>query len=97
MPAAEVSLVMLLETVLGPLWVWLAVDERPSDYTFAGGALLIVVLVVNAVLAIREEHRRLRATALPQSPDSCTNPGEQVPAPTDPAPAPRGLRIYSVV
>ena len=30
-PAAQVALITLLEVVLGPLWVWLALDERPSS------------------------------------------------------------------
>jgi drug/metabolite transporter (DMT)-like permease len=38
-PAAQAGLITLLEVVLGPLWVWLALDERPSTLT-----LLEVVL-----------------------------------------------------
>jgi drug/metabolite transporter (DMT)-like permease len=40
-PAAQVGLITLLEVVLGPLWVWLALDERPSTLTLAGGAIVI--------------------------------------------------------
>ena len=36
-PAAQVGLITLLEVVLGPLWVWLALDERPSTLTLVGG------------------------------------------------------------
>jgi drug/metabolite transporter (DMT)-like permease len=32
--------------VLGPLWVWLALDERPSTLTFVGGAIVIVAIVI---------------------------------------------------
>ena len=32
-PAAQVALITLLEVVLGPLWVWLAIDEKPSTAT----------------------------------------------------------------
>ena len=45
-PAAQVALITLLETVLGPLWVWLALDERPSPLTLAGGAIVIAAIVV---------------------------------------------------
>jgi drug/metabolite transporter (DMT)-like permease len=45
-PAAQVGLITLLETVLGPLWVWLALDERPSALTFAGGAIVIAAIVL---------------------------------------------------
>ncbi|MEM9496502.1 MAG: DMT family transporter [Pseudomonadota bacterium] len=44
--AATVSLLMLLETVLGPLWVWLLLDERPGPATLAGGAIVLVALVL---------------------------------------------------
>jgi drug/metabolite transporter (DMT)-like permease len=45
-PAAEVGLITLLEVVLGPAWVWLALDERPSTFTLIGGAIVIVAIVV---------------------------------------------------
>jgi drug/metabolite transporter (DMT)-like permease len=45
-PAAQVALITLLETVLGPLWVWLALDERPSTLTLVGGAIVIVAIVI---------------------------------------------------
>jgi drug/metabolite transporter (DMT)-like permease len=45
-PAAQVGLITLLEVVLGPLWVWLALDERPSTLTFVGGAIVIVAIVI---------------------------------------------------
>jgi len=32
--------------VLGPLWVWLALDERPSTLTLVGGAIVIVAIVI---------------------------------------------------
>jgi drug/metabolite transporter (DMT)-like permease len=45
-PAAQVGLITLLEVVLGPLWVWLALDERPSTLTLAGGAIVITAIVI---------------------------------------------------
>jgi drug/metabolite transporter (DMT)-like permease len=45
-PAAEVALITLLEIVLGPLWVWLALSERPSTTTLAGGAVVIVAVLL---------------------------------------------------
>lgn len=50
LPAPEVSLIMLLEAVLGPLWVWLALRETPSLATFVGGALLIGTLSIHALI-----------------------------------------------
>ncbi len=45
-PAVQVGLITLLEVVLGPLWVWLALDERPSTLTLVGGAVVIVAIVI---------------------------------------------------
>jgi drug/metabolite transporter (DMT)-like permease len=57
-PAAESSLIGLLETVLGPLWVWLVLNERPGASTFAGGALILTALVANALLERCYPYRR---------------------------------------
>ncbi len=48
LPAAEVALITLLEVVLGPLWVWIAISERPSTATLAGGAVVIAAVVLQA-------------------------------------------------
>jgi drug/metabolite transporter (DMT)-like permease len=45
-PAAQVGLITLLEVVLGPLWVWLALSERPSTATLVGGAVVIAAIVL---------------------------------------------------
>ena len=47
-PAAQVALITLLEVVLGPIWVWLAVGERPSTATLVGGAVVVAAVVVQA-------------------------------------------------
>jgi drug/metabolite transporter (DMT)-like permease len=47
-PAAQVALITLLEVVLGPLWVWLAVDERPSTATLVGGAIVVAAGIIQA-------------------------------------------------
>jgi drug/metabolite transporter (DMT)-like permease len=45
-PAAQVGLITLLEVVLGPVWVWLALDERPSTATLIGGLIVILAIVI---------------------------------------------------
>jgi drug/metabolite transporter (DMT)-like permease len=45
-PAAQAGLITLLEVVLGPFWVWVALDERPSTLTLLGGAIVIVAIVI---------------------------------------------------
>lgn len=51
--ALEVSLLLLLEPVLNPVWTWLVHDERPSPLAIAGGLTLLGVLAVRARLAER--------------------------------------------
>ncbi|MBL8839763.1 MAG: DMT family transporter [Alphaproteobacteria bacterium] len=53
LPAIEVSLITLLEPVLGPLWAWLFVGEEPPASTLAGGAVVLAALGVNAAVAAR--------------------------------------------
>jgi len=57
-PAAESSLIGMLETVLGPLWVWLVLSERPGAATLAGGALILTALVANGLLERCYPYRR---------------------------------------
>jgi len=54
-PAAEVSLIMLLETFLAPLWVWMVIGQRPAAQTVLGGGLLVTTLIVHALVGWREE------------------------------------------
>lgn len=44
--AANVSLLMLLETVLGPLWVWLGTSEAPTPRMLTGGAVVVTALAI---------------------------------------------------
>jgi drug/metabolite transporter (DMT)-like permease len=53
-PAAEVSLLMLLETFLGPLWVWLVIGQKPAGETVLGGGLLVATLVVHALVGWKD-------------------------------------------
>jgi len=53
LPAAETSLIGMLEVVLGPTWVWLALSERPGAATLTGGALILGALLANTLLGLR--------------------------------------------
>lgn len=53
LPAPEVSLLMLLETVLAPVLVWQLLGERPSNAALFGGVLVIAALVGHAALGLR--------------------------------------------
>jgi drug/metabolite transporter (DMT)-like permease len=48
-PAAEVALITLLEIVLGPLWVWVALGESPGATTLVGGAIVLAAVVFQAI------------------------------------------------
>lgn len=62
LPVPEVSLVMLLESVFGPLLVWLVLDEVPAAETFLGGGLILATLAAYLAVGLR---RTRRAPALP--------------------------------
>jgi len=51
-PAAEVALITLLEIVLGPLWVWLFLSERPAAATLVGGLVVLAAVLVQARSAV---------------------------------------------
>ncbi|QHQ35742.1 DMT family transporter [Algicella marina] len=51
--AAEVSLLVLLESVLAPLLVWAVVGENPGRMALAGGAIVIGALLVSNLIALR--------------------------------------------
>jgi drug/metabolite transporter (DMT)-like permease len=53
LPAQEVSLLMLLETVLGPLWAWALLGQAPGAATLSGGVLIVGALLAHALLGIR--------------------------------------------
>ncbi|ROO27755.1 hypothetical protein SAOR_07975 [Salinisphaera orenii MK-B5] len=46
LPAPEVSLLMLLETVFGTLWAWLVLAEAPTGTTLAAIAVILATLAV---------------------------------------------------
>src|SRR5262245_22724509 len=65
LPAAQANLVALLETVLGPLWVWIAIRETPSTAALLGGAVVLAALVANIALEGRIATAPARAHGRP--------------------------------
>ncbi|GLQ06051.1 DMT family transporter [Sneathiella chinensis] len=53
-PAPEVSLLMLLETFLGPVWVWYFLAETPDRATLIGGGLVFATLITHGILGFRK-------------------------------------------
>ena len=52
--AAEVNLFFLLETILGPIWVWLVIKEQPSMETIIGGSVIILTIAIHSFLALKK-------------------------------------------
>jgi drug/metabolite transporter (DMT)-like permease len=52
--SAEVQLVYLLEAILGPLWVWLVINEQPGFYTLIGGSMLLASVTWFAISSARQ-------------------------------------------
>ena len=55
LPAAELTLLSLAEVLLGPLWVWLFLNETASINTLVGGAVLLIAIAGNAVSGKRRK------------------------------------------
>lgn len=51
--APEVSLILLIETVLGPIWVWMALGEVPHSRTLIAGLLILGTLLIHTLLSLR--------------------------------------------
>ena len=51
--AAEVNLFFLLETIFGPIWVWLVIKEQPSLETIAGGIVIILTIATHSILVLK--------------------------------------------
>ena len=53
--APEVNLFFLLETIFGPLWVWLVVREQPSIETIIGGSIIILTIAIHSIFVLKEK------------------------------------------
>ena len=55
LPASEVSLLMIIETIMAPIWVWIVLQEVPVNSTFIGGAIILSTLFFNSLYVIRSK------------------------------------------
>lgn len=55
---ATMILCALLEVVFGPLWAWLGANERPTDATIYGAALILAALAANELFAAKRMPRQ---------------------------------------
>ena len=52
--AAEVNLFFLLETIIGPIWVWLIIKEQPTPETIVGGAIIVLTIATHSFLKLKK-------------------------------------------
>ena len=53
-PAEEVNLFFLLETIIGPFWVWMVIKEQPSVETIQGGVIIILTIATHSFLKLKK-------------------------------------------
>jgi drug/metabolite transporter (DMT)-like permease len=53
-PAEEVNLFFLLETIIGPIWVWLIIKEQPSVEALQGGLVIVVTIAIHSFLKLKK-------------------------------------------
>ena len=53
-PAEEVNLFFLLETIIGPFWVWMVIKEQPSLETIQGGVVIILTIAIHSFLKLKK-------------------------------------------
>ena len=53
-PAEEVNLFFLLETIIGPFWVWLIINEQPSIETIQGGSIILLTIAIHSYLKLKQ-------------------------------------------
>ena len=51
--AAEVNLFFLLETIIGPVWVWLVIKEQPTLETIFGGIVILLTIGIHSFLKLK--------------------------------------------
>jgi drug/metabolite transporter (DMT)-like permease len=63
LPVPEVAMLTLLETIIGPVWVWLVIGEEPGIRTLLGGSVVVTALFFHALWRFRKT--RQDASSLP--------------------------------
>ena len=58
-PSAMVGIIMLSESVLGPLWAFLFVSERPSIYGLIGGTIILSAVLLQLYLLLNKSKKSI--------------------------------------
>jgi drug/metabolite transporter (DMT)-like permease len=62
---AEVTLIMLLEFALGPIWVWWFIGETPTTWTIFGGSLIIAAVALRSIFELINKPKREQTPRTP--------------------------------
>lgn len=52
--ASEIGLLMIIETIMAPIWVWIFLKEIPSSNTFIGGGIILLTLIINSLYTLKK-------------------------------------------
>jgi len=58
-PSAMVGIIMLSESVLGPLWAFLFVSERPSIFSLVGGATILLAVLIQFYTLLKKSEKTI--------------------------------------
>ena len=58
-PSAIVGIIMLSESVLGPLWAFLFVSERPSIFSLIGGATILLAVLIQFYTLLKKSEKTI--------------------------------------
>ena len=58
-PSAIVGIIMLSESVLGPLWAFLFVSERPSIFSLIGGATILLAVLIQFYTLFKKSEKTI--------------------------------------
>ena len=54
-PSAIVGIIMLVEAVLGPLWAWMFINERPPLMAFLGGSIVLFAVFLQFITTTKDK------------------------------------------
>ena len=56
-PAHEVEIFFVLETIIGPVWVWLIINEQPTTKTMIGGIFIISIIIIHTLMELKDNRK----------------------------------------
>jgi drug/metabolite transporter (DMT)-like permease len=58
-PSAMVGIIMLSESVLGPIWAFLFASERPSTLSLVGGAIILFAVLIQFYSLLKKSKKKI--------------------------------------